>query len=400
MFQEIRLRLTLWYVIVTGVLLLSSALVFFTYVRYTLIDRVDDTISHVAEVLERSIVPDATTKKILFATVSNLEEDHIDLEWFDQEQNLQWSTFSHRLDLPLEHLNRFITVTSKDGESLRQLSRAIIVNGQLLGYLRISHPWFEVTQPVQELSLELFLGVVIIVILVGICGWWLSGIAMEPIQASYQQLKQFTADVSHELRNPLAVIQTNTQVALLQSEPKPYLEVIERLTQRMGKLLEDLLFLARTERSILSENHQTCNLVQIIEEVLEEQQLIAMTKSIDFQVHGMTEPVEIMGNPDQLFRLFTNLIANGIYFTPSFGKIEIAILPAANYTQVIVKDTGRGMPDTTHIFDRYYRDQDSNGSGLGLAIVRAIVEQHRGKIKVESKVGEGTSFIVMLPNHG
>ncbi|PLS67706.1 MAG: two-component sensor histidine kinase, partial [Cyanobacteria bacterium M5B4] len=72
MFQEIRLRLTLWYVIVTGVLLLSSALVFFTYVRYTLIDRVDDTISHVAEVLERSIVPDATTKKILFATVSNL----------------------------------------------------------------------------------------------------------------------------------------------------------------------------------------------------------------------------------------------------------------------------------------------------------------------------------------
>jgi OmpR-family two-component system manganese-sensing sensor histidine kinase len=400
MFQEIRLRLTFWYVLVTGVLLLVFALLFFTYVRNTLIDRVDDTISHVAEIVERSIVHNSNKGEILFPLSSNLEEDHIDLEWFDKNRVLKWSTFSHAPQVPLDTTDRFITISPPMTEPLRQLTKPILINDELLGYLRISHPWFEVTQPVKELSLELLLGVVTIVLIVGIAGWWLSGLAMEPIQNSYQQLKQFTADVSHELRNPLAVIQTNTQVALLQSEPKPYLEVIERLTQRMGKLLEDLLFLARTDRNNITEKPKVCNLTEIIEDVLEEQQLIAMTKSIDLQIKGTDQKIEIKGYPEQLFCLFTNLIANGIKFTPQSGMVEISLTTIGNNIQIAVKDTGRGMADTTHIFDRYYRDQESDGSGLGLAIARAIVEQHRGKIKVESKVGMGTNFIVTLPSHG
>lgn len=400
MFQEIRLRLTFWYVLVTGVLLFLFALLFFAYVRNTLIDRVDDTISHVAEVVERSIIHNRNKEEVLFPLAPNLEEDHIDLEWFNADRVLQWSTFSHVPEIPLDTTNRFVTITSTSTEPIRQLTQPILINNELIGYLRISHPWFEVTQPIKELSLELLFGVVILVLIVGIAGWWLSVLAMEPIQNSYQQLKQFTADVSHELRNPLAVIQTNTQVALLQPEPKPYLEVIERLTQRMGKLLEDLLFLARTDRSILIEKPVVCNLTEIIEEVLEEQQVIAMTKAIDLQFNPTNKIIETNGYPDQLFRLFTNLISNGIKFTPQSGRVDISLIPMGNNIQIIVKDNGRGMADTTHIFDRYYRDQESGGSGLGLAIARAIVEQHRGKIKVESKVGMGTNFIVTLPIHG
>lgn len=400
MFQQIRLRLTLWYMLVTGVLLLCFACLFFAYVRNTLIDRVDDTISHVAEVVERSILVNSNKGEVLFPLAPNWEEDHIDLEWFDANKVLQWSTFSHLPAIPLDVTQGFITITPPEGEPIRQYTKPVLVEGELLGYLRISHPWFEVTQPVAELSLELLIGVALIVVIVGLCGWWLSGLAMEPIQNSYQQLKQFTADVSHELRNPLAVIQTNAQVALLQPEPKPYLEVIERLTKRMGKLLEDLLFLVRADGNNIVEKTQACNLTEIIEDVLEEQQLMAMTKSIDLQVKGTDQKIEVKGYPEQLFCLFTNLIANGIKFTPPRGKVEISLTPLDNQVQIVVTDTGRGMTDTTHIFDRYYRDQESEGYGLGLAIVKAIVEQHRGKIKVESKVGLGTSFIVTLPSHG
>ncbi|MCS6960156.1 MAG: HAMP domain-containing sensor histidine kinase [Pseudanabaenaceae cyanobacterium SKYGB_i_bin29] len=399
MFQTIRLRLALWYSLVTGVLLLCFALVFFLYVRQTLIDRVDDTITHVAEVLARSWEGSGAEIQLVFKTVPNLEADHIDLEWFDKEGNLEWSTFVQAPTIPLGESEHFVTIYPPKGEPLRQLTKSIVVNQQLLGYLRISHPWFEVSQPIRKLSLELCLGVLVTVIVVGICGWWLSGIAMQPIQDSYQQLKQFTADVSHELRNPLAVIQTNTQVALLQDNPKPYLEVIERLTKRMGKLLEDLLFLARNDWQAIRDKPIKCNLTAILQDVLEEQQLVAITRGVNLEVRGIETKVEITGYPDQLCQLLTNLLSNAIKFTPTGGKVEIALIPHNHQAQIIVKDSGKGITDTRYIFQRFYRGEQSEGWGLGLAIVQAIVECHRGKIKVDSKLGEGTKFIVTLPYH-
>lgn len=397
MFQTIRWRLALWYSLVTGVILLCFALLFFIYVRQTLIEGVDDTITHVAEVLERSMQGNFTEMQLLFKAVPNLEADHIDLEWFDREGNLEWSTFGQAPAIPLGEVERFITGYPPAGEPLRQLTKPIVFDQELRGYLRISHPWFEVSQPIQELSLELCLGVIVTVVVVGVCGWWLSGIAMQPIQDSYQQLKQFTADVSHELRNPLAVIQTNTQVALLQENPRPYLEVIERLTKRMGKLLEDLLFLARTDGRTFLEQPTVCNLTEILQTVLEEQQLVATNKGINLTIEVPTTAVEMRGYPEQLCRLLTNLIGNAIKFTPPGGKVEISLLPQSHHVQIVVKDSGKGMGDTRYIFQRFYRGGESEGWGLGLAIVQAIVDCHRGKIKVDSKLGEGTKFIVTLP---
>ena len=124
------------------------------------------------------------------------------------------------------------------------MTEPIVINGKLLGYLRISHPWFEVTKPVKQLFLDLAIGTTLMVFVVLLCGWWLAGIAMEPVRESYQRLKQFTADASHELRNPIAVIQTNVQVALADPQPefqRSQLEAIERITRRLGRLIEDLL---------------------------------------------------------------------------------------------------------------------------------------------------------------
>ena len=109
------------------------------------------------------------------------------------------------------------TVRVGQEDLFRQITERIQVRGQVLGYLRVSHPWFEVTKPSRRLILDLALGTSLMVGAVAAIGWLLSGIAMAPVRESYQQLKQFTADASHELRNPIAVIQTNAQVALLES---------------------------------------------------------------------------------------------------------------------------------------------------------------------------------------
>jgi OmpR-family two-component system manganese-sensing sensor histidine kinase len=96
---------------------------------------------------------------------------------------------------------------------LRQITERVEIGHYVLGYLRVSHPWFEVTKPIRQLLLDLIVGICLMIASVAWIGWFLSGLAIQPVKESYQSLKQFTADASHELRNPIATIQTNVQMA-------------------------------------------------------------------------------------------------------------------------------------------------------------------------------------------
>ncbi|MDY7020740.1 MAG: histidine kinase dimerization/phospho-acceptor domain-containing protein, partial [Cyanobacteriota bacterium] len=241
MFQATRRRLAVWYTSVTAVLLLLFACGFFLYFRNTLIERIDDTLNHVVEVVERSLVIElinpTETRSAKQQFQVNLEasfrnnteatdDDRIDIEWFSPTGELLWSTFSEPIDFPL-HLNRFGETVhisrSSQTESivLRQISDRIQVGRQVLGYLRVSHPWFEVTKPTRQLIIDLSLGAIAVITSVGGIGWFLSGLAIAPVRESYQRLKQFTADASHELRSPVATIQTNVQVALAEPDLQP-----------------------------------------------------------------------------------------------------------------------------------------------------------------------------------
>jgi OmpR-family two-component system manganese-sensing sensor histidine kinase len=230
-------------------------------------------------------------------------------------------------------------------------------------------------------------------------------------------LKQFTADASHELRNPIAVIQTNVQVALSDPNPdlefqKTQLETIERITRRLGRLIEDLLFLARHDGGITNQKREPCNLSQILNEVAEEQLAIALQKQITLNFPIADSNLFVTGDRDRLGRLFTNLVSNAIAYTPKGGKVEIMAQASQGQVLVKVQDTGIGIPEAelSQIFERFYRYQQqkssksstklgsssTSGSGLGLAIAKAIAESHQGKIHVESKVGQGTTFTVNL----
>ncbi|MBD2438636.1 cell wall metabolism sensor histidine kinase WalK [Nostoc sp. FACHB-110] len=465
MFQATRRRLAIWYTAVTAVLLLLFASGVYLYVRSTLVERIDDTLNHVVEIVERSLViepvNDKTDKLRINVEASfrnnanNVDDDHIDLEWFSPTGQLLWSTLSEPLNIPIHgnHSGETVRVAKQDqwGESelsLRQITQRVEFGRQVLGYLRVSHPWFEVTKPSRQLILDLALGIWLMLLSVAASGWFLSGKAMEPVGESYQRLKQFTADASHELRSPITLIQTNVQVALselelVEIEPntaanyRQQLKVVERLTQRLGKLVNDLLFLARQDSGASKDNFSQCPLDALLMEVVEEQQLLANEKGIDLNLELIDPPNDdtspellenwftLVGNWDQLVRLLTNLISNALQYTPTGGKVNVELtrLEASNRVsrlrssttqlQIKVSDTGMGIPSEAlpRLFDRFYRvdparthkksqnsaTDNATGSGLGLAIAQAIVEHHQGQIQVDSTIGKGTTFMVTLP---
>lgn len=446
MFQTTRRRLAIWYTAVTAVLLLVFATGFYFYVRNTLIDRIDDTLNHVVEVVERTLVIEPLTSRTIGYTTKSqvniqasfrdstdaVEDDHIDLEWFSPTGKLLWSTLSEPLNIPI-HANRTgetVWVINHKLQSenyyLRQVTQRVEIGRQVLGYLRVSHPWFEVTKPIRQLILDLILGGSLTLICVAAIGWLLSGLAMEPVRESYGRLKQFTADASHELRNPIATIQTNVQVALAEPDIDPQqhqqLQVIERLTRRLGRLVDDLLFLARQDSGIVQQQWVDVPLDALLIEVIEEQLAIATTQNLSLSLEIVDSPnaednFTVLGDWDQLARLFTNLVSNCVQYTRSGGKIQVELQLAAKSKrtspmlnpalQVKITDTGIGIsPEALpHIFDRFYRvdpartHRSAAGSGLGLAIAKAIVENHRGQIHIESQLSEGTAITVSLPAH-
>ena len=410
----------------TAVLLLTFATGVFFYVRNTLIERIDDTLNHVVEVVSRSLViePVEPRSRSLQVNVElsfrdnflEQEDDHIDLEWFTQAGDLKWSTFVEPPKLMLQTNNsmthRGETVAIDEIRTIRQVTQQVTLGRQVLGYLRVSHPWFEVTKPIRELLFDLSLWISGMTMLVGAAGWFLSGLAMQPIRESYQRLRQFTADASHELRNPIAVIQTNVQVALSEPDANPeqvrsYLLVTERLTRRLGKLVDDLLFLARQDSGMVAAVWAGVDLRDLIDEVLEEQGTIAAEKDIDLTLKTDSLTAMMEGDRSALARVFTNLVSNAIQYTPENGKITLELQSQKRGTQLIwlvkVMDTGIGIPECSlsQLFDRFYRvdparSKQSGGSGLGLAIVQTIVESHHGTIQVESHEGKGTTFSIAL----
>jgi OmpR-family two-component system manganese-sensing sensor histidine kinase len=458
MFQATRQRLALWYTAVTAVLLLLFASGFYLYVRTTLVERVDDTLNHVVEIIERSLViePAEGSDRVLISledagpplrvnveasfrdNARAMEDDHIDLEWFTPNGELVWSTLAQRIPVPLHVNPAGETVRVGQEDLFRQITERIQVRGQVLGYLRVSHPWFEVTKPSRRLILDLALGTSLMVGAVAAIGWLLSGIAIAPVRESYQQLKQFTADASHELRNPIAVIQTNAQVALLDPDPDVALQqrqfqVIERLTRRLGRLVDDLLFLARQESGLIPLTMAVVDLDLLLAEVTEEQQVMARERQVALSfgipeatttrhspsamatllIPGSTPntDLKIPGDSSQLTRLLTNLIGNAIQYTPERGTVTVYAQPVKHqgqhWVQIGVKDTGIGMDKDTlaHVFDRFYRADPSrlreshqeSGTGLGLAIAKVIVDNHRGHIDVDSELNQGTTVTVLLP---
>jgi signal transduction histidine kinase len=252
------------------------------------------------------------------------------------------------------------------------------------------------------------LGLPFAMLLIGGASWWLSGLAMRSIYESYRQMQQFTSDAAHELRTPLAVLQSSIEEMRLAKdleEISQNLEMMERQNFRLFSLVKDLLLISRVDQQKVLTNIQPCCLNELIVDLVEELQELALSAGVTLKADLLIgESITINGEPSQLYRMVSNLIMNGIQYTPSGGQITVTLTCVEHYVLIQVQDTGIGIsPDEqTRIFDRFYRTQSdrsrsTGGAGLGLSIVSVIAHAHQGSIKVQSQLGKGSLFTIELP---
>ncbi len=302
-------------------------------------------------------------------------------------------------------------VIDQKGERYHQVSLPLkTAQGQEWGYIQVGRSLNDYDRHLGESKLALFLGVPIALFIISIASWWLSAKAMQPAYRSYQQIQQFTADAAHELRTPIAAIQATTESILRQdtlseSEARDTLKVIDRQNQRLSQLVKDLLLLSRMDLNMLAQKEQSCCINDILSDLEEELSALAISEAIALKLEiRASQPLTVVGDEEQLYRLFSNLITNGIRYTPEGGEVKVTLSRQEHHVVIEVKDTGIGIEgsDQLRIFERFYRissdrSRATGGSGLGLAIAKAIALSHKGEILLKSELDKGSNFIVRIP---
>lgn len=226
---------------------------------------------------------------------------------------------------------------------------------------------------------------------------------LERLESIFNSQQRFITDVSHELRTPLTVIKGSVDLMRrFKKADEDSLNSIDQEAGRLTRLVGGLLMLAQAEAGKLPLVFKPVELDLLLTEVFTEMRVLAGSK---VQVHlNDIDQVIVNGDRDRLKQVLLNLVANAIQYTPPGGEIFLSLSRIGDQGRLIVRDTGPGIPaeDLPHIFDRFYRAEKSrtrskvSGFGLGLSIAHWIIEQHGGEIKVESKQGEGTTFVIWL----
>lgn len=210
----------------------------------------------------------------------------------------------------------------------------------------------------------------------------------------------FQADIAHELRTPLSVIQGTTEGMLdgVYARDDEHLELVVRRSRMMAELLDDFQLLASADAGVLSLHREPVDLIDLLDGIAADFRPVALAKGVDVIRTGL-DSLEADIDSVRMAEVIDNLMRNAVQHTDTGDRIELGADTIDRSVRIWVRDTGTGIPPEriATIFDRYTKSVDSGGSGLGLAIARRLVDVHGGTISVESQIGSGTTFTIELP---
>ena len=249
---------------------------------------------------------------------------------------------------------------------------------------------------------EIVLTDILILIVAAGVSYILSGYTLRPIQRSVEAQKKFSENASHELRTPIAVMKNDAEVLL--RNPHASRELINTTLRsnieemdRMSKMAEDLLLLARSQNHAVP-NMAKMDITETARDIAKTMKPLAEKKQVSIAVTP-SESLHIEGNKTNLERVLMNLVQNAIEHTPEDGLITLVTSQNASHVALTVSDTGAGVDekDLPHVLERFYKGEGVAGSGLGLSIVKEIMDQHGGKVSIESTKGKGTKVTLRFP---
>ena len=463
--MSIRVRLTIWYVGVLAVLLVAFDLLVYSVLGFGLQAEAERTIQGRTQVVATYIREENDPLFLLVSGLVKLPQVdvfsspgvYVQIVWSDgsvvsRSENLG----EQQLPINKESLDRVLRddVTQETvsiGTSRLLLhSEPLEIGGQIVGAIQVGQSLQEMDQTLRFTAYLLTVSSLITVCIAAVIGYLLARSALRPVDemtrsaleisrtsnlqqrlevagqdelgrlaATFNELldrlevlfktqERFVADVSHELRTPLTAIQGNIDLLKKwagQNEEirQEALEIIQEETARMARLAADLLLLAQADAGIRLEL-KPVELDTLLLEVYRHARMLADGRDIKL---GHEDQAIVMGDADRLKQLLLNLVNNAVTYTPPGGEIVLMLYREPEWTRVVVKDNGVGIPeeDLPHIFDRFYRVDRARsdrkaGTGLGLSIARWVAEAHSGNLTVQSEEGYGTAFTLWLPNHG
>ena len=425
MFGRARWRLTIWFTLALGIILLIAGVVVYFTTRAALFDQVDSDLETRVR-RQRSLLgvpapdrgrmglppdirigPEFTAGGYFYALVDPTGELLVGNPSVDPAGLADTDT----LERALQEGDAFEDTESSEGDSLRvHVVRLDWPGGEQL-LMEVGRSTEPERQALRRLMLVLIGGSGAGLLLALAGGYALAGLALRPIRGAMDSQRAFIADASHELRTPLSVIRANAE--LLKRHPSEPVsanhEAVDDIvaeSDRLGRMVGQMLTLAQADAGQAALSLSEVALDELAEEVARGMRLLAAERGVSLEA-DVDGPVRLRGDGDRLRELLAILTDNAIKYTDAGGKVRLEVRrPSRGKAMVRVSDTGCGIPPEAlpHVFDRFYRadkarSRAEGGAGLGLAIAKWIVEGHRGSIRVDSYPGRGTTFTVELPIH-
>lgn len=402
--QRLKRRLTAWYVLLLAVVLLVYGATTYLAAERTFLDsldaanrtslggvlaafeREDESLDEVAhELSELALEPDQHVALLTASGRPVFERGVL----FDPEPPLRPGAWTH-----------------DDREAYRVLVVPLTRGDTTRGYLRLARPTAPIRGTLSTLLISLAAGIPLVLLLAGVGGNWMATRAVKPIETAWERERRLTQDASHELRTPITVVLTHTELLLdkgsLPDAVREKLALIRATAKQMGELVEDLLVLGREDVG-LGDRPLRWAWGDTVEEELAAIASMARSAGIVLQVDPLPEGTWVQGDPARVARAVRNLLQNAVRYTPLGGRVLVSLQSAGGDWALSVTNTAPPIPQEQwgRIFERFARGPDARtaypeGSGLGLPIARAIARAHGGDLSLD----EGAShprFTLRLP---